>query len=239
MRCSLLLSGLVAIALPCACSNEAGRRTNEPPGSISTGGGTLSLGATGGSTNLGIDGGSPTHEGDITITSIRLDPADAVIDVAPGASGSETYRVLAAINGGAEEDITYRTVFDVPDNWLVGTFPGASKPVFMTSTKEPRGGKLTVRAAAANSDGSIAHATTSLTVRFAGHLPDARIRYGGAGPALPANPASLFAGPSSPSRSPQIVYPSDGVMMPPNVGRIDVHFLPGVGNTVLPAPGMK
>ena len=104
MRCSLFLSGLVAIALPCACSNEAGRRgTNEPPGSISTGGGTLSLGATGGNANLGIDGGAPTHEGDITITSMRVEPVDAVIDVAPSTWVRDLPR-LATINGGAKKN---------------------------------------------------------------------------------------------------------------------------------------
>jgi hypothetical protein len=228
MRCTFS-RGLIVLALPWACSNNAGRRPDE---GTAPSPGAPQLGGLGGGSNLAVDGAAPVHEGDITITSMRVEPADAVIDVAPGAARSETYRVLAAIDGGAEEDITYRTVFDVPDNWLVGTFPDASKPAFMTSTDQPRGGKLTVRAAAANSDGSIAHATTSLTVRFSGRLDDARIRYGGAGPTLPANPASLFSGPNNAGRSPQVVYPNDGVMMPPNLGRIDVHFMPGPGNTV-------
>src|SRR5262249_21916171 len=59
-----------------------------------------------------------------------------------------------------------------------------------------------------------------------------RLVYGGAGTALPPNPASLFGGPNDASRAPQIVYPMDGVMMPPNIGRIDVHFVPGANNTV-------
>jgi hypothetical protein len=235
MRNRTALYLAVGLAGPIAsCSSAAGQRA-APGSSEGTAGsiGAIGLSGTGGTNaTLNLDGGHIVHEGDVTISSMRLDPADAVIDVAPGASGSETYRVLASINGGAEEDITYRTVFDVADNWLVGTFPDASKPVFATSADNPRGGRVTVRAAAANSDGTVAHATTSLTVRFTGTLPDARLVYGGAGAALPANPASLFTGPASAARAPRIVYPSDGVMMPPNLGRLDVHFLPGAGNTV-------
>jgi hypothetical protein len=211
---------------------EAGGAAGQGP--IGTGGGVVA--GAGGSAGGSIvivpgDAGNSTG-GNVIITSMRIEPADAVIDVAPGAVGMGTCRVLAGINGGPEQDITFRSVFDVPDNWQVGTFPDASKPLFSTSSVEPRGGKVTVRAAAANSDGSITRVTTSLLVRFSGTMPDARIRYGGAGPALPPDPARLFGGSADSSRAPQIVYPSDGVMMPPNIGRIDVHFMPGAANTL-------
>jgi hypothetical protein len=213
------------------CSSDTAQRAGvDRSGS----GGIGSTGAAG--TGAGgapiVSGDGGPRPGDVTITSMRIDPADTVIEVPPGATGTQTYRVLASINGGAEEDITFRSVFDVPDNWLVGTFRDATKPVFTTAAAQPRGGKVTVRAAAANTDGSVARATTSLLVRFAGILPDARIVYGGAGAVLPPHPETLFGGPNDAGRAPQIVYPSDGVMMPPNIGRIDVHFMPGANNTV-------
>jgi len=221
---------LLSITVVGACAGEgAGSRDLGQGGSSGQGAGTGVIGT--GGTIVTVDAGPP--RGDmVTITSMRIDPADAVLEVAPGAAGTQTYRVLASINGAAEEDITFRSVFDVPDNWVVGTFLDATKPIFTTSTKDPRGGSVTVRAAAANSDGTVTRVTTSLLVRFAGVLPDARIQYGGAGPALPPNAPSLFGGPNDATRAPEVVYPSNGVMMPPNVGRIDVHFMPGANNTV-------
>jgi hypothetical protein len=43
---------------------------------------------------------------------------------------------------------------------------------------------------------------------------------------IPANAASLFSGPPG-SQSPGIAYPNDGVMLPPNLRLLDVHWTPG------------
>ncbi len=39
-----------------------------------------------------------------------------------------------------------------------------------------------------------------------------------------------FGGSVDPARAPTIVYPPDGVMMPPNIATMDLQFLPGAGN---------
>ena len=33
-------------------------------------------------------------------------------------------------------------------------------------------------------------------------------------------------------RAPDLVYPNDGVLLPPNLGRLEFHFKPGAGNTL-------
>jgi hypothetical protein len=48
----------------------------------------------------------------------------------------------------------------------------------------------------------------------------------------PANANTMFGGSVDGSRAPQIVYPQDGVLMPPNVNTIDVQFSPGSGNDI-------
>ncbi|HVJ14625.1 MAG TPA: hypothetical protein VM686_04265 [Polyangiaceae bacterium] len=225
---------LVPSVLASACSTGSG--TSKPghgSGSSSNGatgsGGTIALG---GSSSIDLPAGGQADTG-LTITSIRLDPPDAVLDVGFGETGSQNYAVFASIDGGEEEDITERAVFDVPDNWRIGTFPDATQPEFQTAAEEPRGGVLTVRATAANGDGTTTSATTSLTVRFGGDATDPREVFGSAGLPLPADPESLFGGSEQATRAPSIVYPPDGAMMPPNVGRLDVHFLPGsASNTV-------
>src|SRR5262249_51636127 len=49
---------------------------------------------------------------------------------------------------------------------------------------------------------------------------------------LPADPGSKFGGGADAARNPDVVYPNDGVILPPNLGSIEVHFLPGASNTL-------
>src|ERR1700733_893564 len=157
------------------------------------------------------------------ITSMRIAPADATItETLPGAA-TQSYRVLAVLNGkGPEVDITARSVFYVPDNYLVGGFPANGGPLFTTSTTSPRGGKLTVQAQAANSDGTITTATTSLTVKLVTTLGSPNNT-----PPLPQNPGGLFTGNPTPARAPGLFYPNDNVMLPPNLHRLEVHWQTG------------
>ncbi len=46
----------------------------------------------------------------------------------------------------------------------------------------------------------------------------------------PADSSTKFGGTDDPSRAPELVYPPDGTMMPPNIATLDVQFLPGTGN---------
>ncbi|MBI5538051.1 MAG: PD40 domain-containing protein [Deltaproteobacteria bacterium] len=46
----------------------------------------------------------------------------------------------------------------------------------------------------------------------------------------PNNANTMFAGVEDPNRAPAVVYPSDGVMMPPNINTIDIQFSAGSGN---------
>jgi hypothetical protein len=57
---------------------------------------------------------------------------------------------------------------------------------------------------------------------------DADIIVGGA----PADGPSRFNGMEDVSRAPTIVYPGDGVILPPNLTGFEVHFRPGMGNAL-------
>ena len=231
MRASLLLFGSVslsALVAVVACGEGGGASTfepKEPPGADS------------GEPPPCFGCNMPPNEGGvpagITVESMRIDPPDASITVAPGASGTQAYKVLAKLKGSSvEQDITSRSVFYVPDNFLVGGFPLTGAALFTTrlptlpADPPQRGGKLTVQAQAANSDGSIVTVTTSLTVK----LSAATLTDPNASPALPVNPATKFAGTVSAARAPGIVYPNDGVMLPPNLRRLDIHWDGGAGN---------
>ena len=49
-------------------------------------------------------------------------------------------------------------------------------------------------------------------------------------PKAPANSASRFGGPVSPGRTPKIVYPHHGVLLPPNLHQLELQWDKGSGN---------
>ncbi len=59
------------------------------------------------------------------IATMRIDPADSVLVVQRGQSATVSFRAFATMQaGGGEVEITDRTVFYVPDNYLGGRISG-------------------------------------------------------------------------------------------------------------------
>lgn len=50
-------------------------------------------------------------------------------------------------------------------------------------------------------------------------------------PTASGGPGS-FTGPDAPAAKPTLVYPPDGVLLPPNMNQLEVHFLPAAGQTL-------
>ena len=182
----------------------------------------------------GGTGGSDTQYQEQNLVEMRIEPADAVLAVALGESKQLAYRAFGrfASDPSSEVELTERTVFYVPDNYLVASFPADGQGTLSTrlpssaSDAQQRGGSLTVRAQAANTDGSISTATTQLHVRVTGGVTPAA-GSPEATPALPEHPDAQFVGTPAAGRAPRLVYPNDGVLLPPNLGRLEVHFQPG------------
>ena len=173
------------------------------------------------------------------IATMRIDPADSVLVVECGQSKTVSFRAFATMQaGGGEVEITGRTVFYVPDNYLVGSFPtdGSSTfttylPVLPTASTEPtpppqRGGKVTIQAMAASNDIPITTVTTTLTVQVV-CSDSAAAGTPAATPAIPSDPGPEFTGTDSATLAPKLVYPNDGVLLPPNMQQMEVHFQPG------------
>jgi hypothetical protein len=167
------------------------------------------------------------------IETMRIEPAAPIITVRPGQSTTLAFRAFATLKGtNTEIDITKRTVFYVPDNYLVGAFPADGSPTFTTrlpaTATDPaqRGGTLSVQAQAANSNDPITTVTTTLTVKIVDIVQPAADSPA-ATPALPADPSTGFQGTEDASLAPTLVYPNDGALLPPNLGSLEIHFLPG------------
>jgi hypothetical protein len=167
------------------------------------------------------------------IETMRIVPADSTITVQRGQSTTVDFHAFATLKGGYPEvEITDRTVFYVPDNYLVGSFPANGGQTFTTrlpvaATDPPqRGGVVTVQAQAANSDDPITTVTTTLTVQIVDVIQPAT-GTPAATPAIPADPGSAFTGSADATLAPTLVYPNDGVLLPPNLGTVEIQFLPG------------
>jgi dipeptidyl aminopeptidase/acylaminoacyl peptidase len=168
---------------------------------------------------------------DIETATMRIEPANATLDVVLGQSATKAFRVFGRLVGASTEiELTSRVVFYVPDRFLVGGFPLDGSPVFSTrlpaSAADPpqRGGRVTIEASAANSNG-IVKTTTQLTVNVSATLTGSSN--------VPTNAPSKFTAPSTPSRAPVLAYPNDGAMLPPNLRRLSVHWRQGSAQNTL------
>jgi hypothetical protein len=157
------------------------------------------------------DSGSPGIKGLMTIT---VTPADQTLTI-DGAAVTSQYHAMGTFMDGTSRDITAQCTFYLRDVAL-GGFTGA---MFTSGTDV--GGVTTVSASAGSLTG-----TTQLTLILKQKMNDP----GSTG--LPADPGSKFGGTVNAGRAPDLVYPNDGVLLPPNLGKLEFHFKPGTQNTL-------
>jgi hypothetical protein len=167
------------------------------------------------------DGGStPPMPAPIAgLTGIRVAPdmATVVLDLAK-APPTQKFEAYGTINGH-EQRITDRVTWS-SDRSIVAKIDKSGLATVGTS-----GGIATLTARNGSFSG-----IGKLTVQQSGtFLADGA----GANPALPADPGSKFGGATDAARAPQLVYPNDHVLFPPNVFGVEVHFRKGNGANTL------
>lgn len=235
MRSTHLVVTIIAATIAAACGSSTGSHYTDPSSGTSTSSSSgdfipsTPIGSSGADPDAGTSGGDPSDDSlDIDQSSLRIDPPDAVLTAIAGKQITQAYKIFGKIKSAPDEkDLTARFVFWVPDNFLVGGFPLDGGPVWASrlpklATDPPqRAGKLTVQARARNSGGEV-KITTTLTVKMTATLDSPNTF-----PSIPVNPEQRFNGPTSDMRKPELVYPNDGVMLPPNVRRLEVHWRPG------------
>lgn len=173
-------------------------------------------GGSGGTPPAGFDAApAPPPRGIPGLKAINVLPPDQTLTIEGTMPATSTYRALGQFEDGHTEEITARVTFRVAEPAL-GSFTGAR----FTSGLE-RGGRGEIIAAAGAIEGRAA-LTLLLRKRVADPMSQG----------LPGDAAGRFAGTAAPARAPDVVYPADGVVLPPNLGRLEVHFLTGAGNTL-------
>ena len=200
----------VIVSLASACTFSP-----KPAGSVASGSGGTSGNA--GSTGAGGGVAPPPLAG---IVSLRIDPLSATVSVQPGMPAMQAYRAFGKSAGGAEEDVTAKVTWSVDRPLLVPKIAAG-----VATTSDTVGGVVAVRATTAT-----VGASASLTIK----ISSTNVATGmGATPALPATPAQPFGGPADTTRAPQLVYPNDGVLLPPNLNGVEVHYRPGSTSNTL------
>jgi hypothetical protein len=166
--------------------------------------------------NLGAagTGGTTTIPG---LTALSISPTSATLMITNGGPAqTQQYKVTGTVNGVAQ-DVTGQVAYAVSPGGIVTVSQGKAV------TTGASGGVVTITASA-NSMTATAKLTVNYT--FVGADP-------GMSSTVPANAPSLFTTTTNTaSRAPQLIYPNDGVLFPPNVSGIEIHFLPGTGNTL-------
>ncbi|MFE8600420.1 hypothetical protein [Archangium violaceum] len=210
-----LIGILVAATTLSGCS--CGPNPNGPDGGITTDGGPNDKPDGGGN---GPDGGDGGLDDDPTLGSLSISPTKPLITVSGSTASSQKFTVMGTFSDGHTEDVTGRATFSIDDTRL-GLFLGST---FNSSTTV--GGTSFVRARIGTKSVS-----TDITVKLDQKVPDTTAPTGTT--PLPANPDGRFNGAADASRKPQIVYPNHGVMVPPNLGQLEIHFLSGPSSNTL------
>ena len=157
-------------------------------------------------------GGGTTIDG---LVSIAITPADQTLTIDGTTPVMLGYTATGTFADGHTADITTKVAFAVADPTL-GSFAGST----FTGGLD-HGGATQVTASAGNLLGQ-----TSLTLQMKQRYSDP----GSTG--LPTDPGSLFGGADTPALAAQLVYPNDGVLVPPNLGKLEIHWKPAAGTTL-------
>jgi hypothetical protein len=151
------------------------------------------------------------------LTSLMISPNSATVTLTAGGSPqTQQFRVTGVVNGQTQ-DLTGRVGWTSSRPSIVAVDGNG-----LATTVGTSGGAVGITASA---NGVSATATLTVYYTFTGADP-------GQSTNVPPDAATKFSGKSDPGRAPGLVYPNDGVLFPPNIGGIEVHFTPGASNTL-------
>lgn len=148
-------------------------------------------------------GGSP---GIANLESIQVMPGDVSLTLASDTPQTQKYQAIGKFTDGHTEDITERVTWAVSPSSL----GGFSKVSLFESGRFGGDGQVYARSGTLFGTGKLALRVTRRFVEA-----DA-----------PGADEGKFTGPAD-AQSPQVVYPYDQVLMPPNLGLVEVHFTKG------------
>lgn len=154
------------------------------------------------------------------LTSLTISPTSATLSVSSGGpTKSQQYKVTGIVNGHSQ-DVTGQVGYSTSTSGVVNVSASG-----LATTTNTSGGVVVITATAS---GFSANATLTVVYGFTGPDP------GMAGQGVPSNAATFFTTTTNDmSRAPQLIYPNDHVLFPPNVTGVEIHFMPGSSSNTL------
>lgn len=139
--------------------------------------------------------------------ALSIDPATVTLRTDGLTPARQTFAVRAEKADGTQEDVSDRAAYGLSVAYL-GTMGGS------TFTTSGVGGtvELTATLGALSAKATITVELRRVVIDPMVNLPD---------------PPSLFGGPEEQDRAPELVYPNDGVLLPSNLGAIEIHYRRG------------
>jgi len=214
----LARSGVPQAALALVLASAPACKLASTRPSMSTGAaGAGAVGAAGAAGTGGAGMGGAGGNG-VVVDSISISPTSATLMVTQGGPAQMQQFTVTGMVGGQPRDLTSQVIY----------FAGPSGVVTMNAsglatTTGTAGGVVSITA---SSGGKTAKATLTVIYTFTGADPQMTA-------GVPANASTLFTSTANDtSRAPSLVYPNDGVLFPPNITGVEIHFTPGANNTL-------
>ncbi|MDX2021415.1 MAG: Ig-like domain-containing protein [Deltaproteobacteria bacterium] len=148
------------------------------------------------------------------LKSIRVDPPMASVRVEKGTPATVQFKAFGTFDGKPEREITTEVSWrsddpgraDVDQKGLATTAPNV-------------GGLATITATSGFIRGQ-----AKLTIKYSEVMLDTTVTM----PVPAEAPTKFTAAPMDAARAPVLVYPASGVLLPPNLAGIEIHFTPTV-----------
>jgi hypothetical protein len=181
-----------------------------------TGSGAGGMGGMSGTSGTSGTGGTAGVPG---VTALAISPPTATLTVTNGGPAqTQQYAVSGTVNG-SQQDLTNQVSYTVDPPGVV-TISSSG----LATTTGTSGGVVRVTASSGT-----ASATATLTVMYTFVGADPGMASG-----VPADAGTRFTSTTNDqTRAPQLVYPNDGVLFPPNIAGVEIHFLPGSTSNTL------
>ncbi len=142
--------------------------------------------------------------------SIEITPSQAHLRIEPDQAAEQNFQIVGLRKDGTREQLSEGVTFSLSDT-DIGFMEGAS------FRSRGFGGKATLKAAFGALSAS---ATVIIDVKKQLSVSGAK-----GSEALPEAPALIFSqGTEHPDRSPRLVYPNDGVLIPANLQGVEFHY---------------
>lgn len=157
----------------------------------------------------------PSGPGDVT--ALRVTPSQVSLVTDGVAAAEATVAVVAVRGDGTETDVTGSATYLTEDASVVTASAGRLQSGL-------RGGRARIEVSYRGQRTSV-----DVTVRLERTLMGPAV-----GDPLPADPTRVFDdAPEDTGRAPRLVYPNDGVLLPPNLGSVEVHYVPASAQDTL------